>query len=256
VRYSFESRSLTWQPVGLLALLPLCSLAITACTVRTTPSASVLDAAASAPPSAPASPDASASGTPSIDAGAPAVVDGGVVPSPNSTPDPSDGVPERRVCTEVLGSAISESFGRLDGRIVSVVKPGARACNADRTHVHLQVEANAATYDIAVNIDSLISEVAHPLTGGPWSDGWHPSGSLDYVSDLGVSARVFVPTNPQALQARLETANYVSVFAIGYGPDGAHLVHRNRRGRDGAVVLNPRSKTPTYLLFRFDQQAF
>jgi hypothetical protein len=170
--------------------------------------------------------------------------------------DPSDGAPERRVYTNTLGAGLTRSFGRLDGRLVAVVKRGARDCNGDSTHVHLQVEAAAATYDIAVNIDGLTAEVAHSLAGGAWSEGWHAPGTLDYVRELGLRAPAFASTNAATLEQRLSSANHVSIFASGYGPDGAHLVHRNSGGRDGAIVLNPLSAQPRYLVFRFATQSF
>jgi hypothetical protein len=46
------------------------------------------------------------------------------------------------------------------------------------------------------------------------------------------------------------------VFATGYGPDGAHLVHRNGNGRDGLVVTQPLSRPAHVRMFSFSSQTF
>lgn len=66
----------------------------------------------------------------------------------------------------------------------------------------------------------------------------------------------FATTNASALEQKLASVNHVSIFATGYGPDGAHLVHRNGGGHDGAVVLWPLSDSPDFLVFRFSTQPF
>ena len=50
----------------------------------------------------------------------------------------------------------------------------------------------------------------------------------------------------------------VSVYAtVGNGvTDSAHLIHRNDPNEDGAIVANPTSASPTFLLFHFDEQTF
>ena len=82
-------------------------------------------------------------------------------------------------------------------------------------------------------------------------------GLFDYVA-LGLHSPDFTPT-PEgqltaALAAELATANHVSVFMTGYGPDGGHLVHRNR-GADGAIVLRPLGAARA-LMFRFSANTF
>src|SRR5262245_49460666 len=57
-----------------------------------------------------------------------------------------DGTPMRRPCTGNFGSALSTSFGRLDGFLVAIVPPGNGGCNADTDHVHLQILVNSAVY--------------------------------------------------------------------------------------------------------------
>src|SRR4051794_19277293 len=61
-----------------------------------------------------------------------------------------DGPPTRHPCTSNFGTALTTSFGRLDGFLVAIVPPGGGPCNADSDHVHLQVQVNGAVYDIAI----------------------------------------------------------------------------------------------------------
>lgn len=175
----------------------------------------------------------------------------------------SDGTPIRRACTGSLGSGLTgSSFGRLDGTIVSVVLPGgSKSCNADSTHVHLQVEANGSTYDIAVNIDGgFLDEFDHALVGEPWTEGWHAGQSLDYPTNLGIHDADFAAGNQATLEREVEaavaSANHISVFATAYNHSGAHLVHRQGKKNDGAIFLDPLSATPHVLAFHFSNQTF
>jgi len=179
-----------------------------------------------------------------------------------------DGTPMRRACTGNFGSALSTSFGRLDGYLVAIVPPGGGGCNADSDHVHLQILVNGAVYDVAVNVGSSggVDDVCtttrdRAMPGPAWSEGWHTGAMIldDYVSD-GVHSTDTTQT-PRAqlaseLMSDLSTVNHISVFATGYGPDGVHLVHRNGSGHDGLVITEPLS-TPAHLrFFRFTNQAF
>lgn len=168
----------------------------------------------------------------------------------------SDGVPQRRTCTNTFGHTLSQSFGRLDGVLVAVVPRDHNGCNGDSSHIHLQVESGSATYDVAVNVDGLVTETQHSFVGTAWKDGWHSTATLDYVGDLGVHATAFSNTDAATLEQRFAQVNHLSVFATGYGPGGVHLVHRNGSGHDGAIVLNPLSTSPTFVVFRFPQQSF
>src|SRR4051794_24097371 len=63
-----------------------------------------------------------------------------------------DGAPTRIACTSSFGAALTNTptFGRLDGYLVAIVPPGGgSACNADSSHLHLQVRMNGAVYDVA-----------------------------------------------------------------------------------------------------------
>lgn len=175
-----------------------------------------------------------------------------------------DGTPMRRTCTNQFGSALTTTFGRLDGILVAVVPPGGGGCNADSSHVHLQIEAGGAVYDVAINVDgapdvvdSTTRDIALP--GPAWAEGWHTGLPVDYVT-MGVHSADLAATNrtqlTSDLMTDLATVNHISVFGIGYGPDGAHNVHRNGSSHDGLVITEPLS-TPTHArLFAFSNQSF
>jgi hypothetical protein len=173
---------------------------------------------------------------------------------------PIDGTPTRLACTSSLGNGLSPEHGRLDGTLVSVVAPGERSCPSDASHLHLQIAMGGATYDIAVNIDGFEGEVEAPLPGIPFAEGWH-AVELDYVRDLNLHAPALALTSPTAIRSRLEgllaSANHLSVFGTGYpGSDGAHLIHRNARNRDGALVINPLAPKARVIAFRFMNDTF
>jgi hypothetical protein len=199
------------------------------------------------------------------DAGRDAALPDAPVASADAAGQP-DGVPVRRACTSNFGQGLTAVHGRLDGTLVSIVPPGAHGCNADSGHVHLQVEMQGATYDVAINVESAPDPVQYlardlPLPDGAWSEGWHTgaSGSLDYPS-LGLHAADFTPMSQAALVATLDDelaqVNHISVFMIGYGPDGGHNVHRVGTFQDGALVLRPLSGAPRLLFFHFADQSF
>jgi hypothetical protein len=174
--------------------------------------------------------------------------------------DSGDGSFVRNACTSTFGSGLSAgTHGRLDGRLVSIVQPGAHGCNADSGHVHLQIEMNGDVYDVAVNVDIVdIAEKDMALTpelGGPWSEGWHAPTDLDYPTNLGLHSGDFTEddqaTATKKVNDVLATANHVSIFATKYGTDGVHLVHRNGNGNDGALIINPLSSTPHWVVFHF-----
>lgn len=180
---------------------------------------------------------------------------------PPTTPSAADGTATRVACTASLGPGLTTVHGRLDGYLRSIVGPKDNACHADSTHVHLQVEASGATFDIAVNVDGLEGETtAKALPGGAWSEGWHAGVDLDYPNDLALHAAALTTTGVSTVRTKvteaLASANHLTIYATGYGPDGAHLVHREGGGRDGAVVIDPLGPSPRVLAFRFDKDAF
>ncbi|MDB4962812.1 MAG: hypothetical protein JWP01_2811 [Myxococcales bacterium] len=180
--------------------------------------------------------------------------------------DVEDGTPVRRPCTGNLGSGLSRSFGRLDGILVAIVPPGNGGCNADPDHVHLQIESRGDVYDVAINVGSSgTANDVHTATfdkklpGPVWSDGWKTGSSIDYAqmgvrkADLPLKTRAEIVAD---LMRDLSTVNHISVFAIGYGPEGAHLVHRNDFGRDGLLITEPLSTPAKLRLFAFADQSF
>jgi hypothetical protein len=188
-------------------------------------------------------------------------VDSGAVDSGGGTDDGGDGTPNRVPCTSNFGTGLSGTFGRLDGFVVAVVPPGGGACNADKHHVHLQVSQGGSTYDVAINTDSgFIANKDVPLPSIAWSEGWHTNVSLDYPTDLGLHSSDFTTGNEsqfdQDIEGALANANHVSVFATLYSHGGVHLVHREGKGHDGAIVTDPLSPTSHVFVFHFSDQSF
>ena len=180
-----------------------------------------------------------------------------------------DGPPTREPCTSSFGSGMSTAFGRLDGFLVAIVNPGTSGCASDSNHVHLQVLMKGSIYNIAVDVDSTgggsnevsFLDITAPLVGGAWSEGWHTTGEkLDYVSTLGVhSADMVAKTKSQMISllgSDFTTVNHISIFTTGFNSSGGHLVHREGSSHDGAIVIEPLSTSPHYLLFRFPEQSF
>ncbi len=183
--------------------------------------------------------------------------------------DPNDGTPTyTSACTPLskqTGAIINTQHGRLDGTLAYVVpKAGPSSCNGDDQHVHLQVRAANAIYDVAVDIgafngDVFLYETDIPLPDGAWSEGWHDD-PLSYTQ-LGVHSPQFTSQDPVALaakiQSRLAGVNHVSVFGTGYAQkNGCHLVHYVGGANDGAIVTHPLADTAHVMLFRFSSQGF
>jgi hypothetical protein len=172
-------------------------------------------------------------------------------------------------CTDRFGHALTTSFGRLDGTIVALVPPApprTARCKSDEHHLHLQLEVDTETYDVAVPLgdpaveDMYFLETTALVPGGRWRGGWAPGQRLDYVGAFRVHAEDFRPLSRdellQKLQMDLSVKRHVSVWATGYGPGGAHMVHRDRGQHDGTIALDPDSARSRFLLFRFARQRF
>lgn len=171
-------------------------------------------------------------------------------------------------CTDRFGHALTTSFGRLDGTLVALVPPRTPRCKSDEHHLHLQLqlEADGDAYDVAVPLgdpaaqDIYFLETTAPVPGGRWRAGWSPGASLDYVAAFKVHATDFrVLTRDELLlklQTELTAKRRVSVWATGYGPGGAHMVHRDHGQHDGTIALDPDSTRSRFLLFRFARQRF
>jgi hypothetical protein len=185
-----------------------------------------------------------------------------------------DGPPNRKPCTTSFGTGLTQAFGRLDGYLSAVIIPNQATCKPDNDHVYLQISMSNATYQIALNVFSnqgdggvpsqvmYLEKALTALPDGAWQEGWHTGSSItfDYVNNAGVHAADFTSTPLQTLAQtiadRLVNVNHISVFATGYGSDGADLIHRNGSSHDGAVVTEPLSATPHVLMFHFANQNF
>lgn len=175
-------------------------------------------------------------------------------------------------CATTFGSALTNSFGRLDGTVLAVVPPNDQACaKPNSTHLVIQVVMGGAAYRMVVDVlstqgspDVWLDEIDAPLAGGAWSEGWHPGVALDYAATLGVHSSAFTDMNQADLVAKItseiDLGAKISVFATSsgasYEPDSAHLVHRNAINADGAIVVRPDSGNPHWLLLRFAEQSF
>jgi hypothetical protein len=174
-------------------------------------------------------------GTSQGDAGTPVSSDG-------------DGTPVRDACTSNLGHALTTGFGRLDGYLVAILPPGHHGCPSDSDHVHLQIRMSGEIYDIAITVvDTTGGPVALLEKDLPLTDGLHDA-SFTATPKTELVARV---------QSALQHANHVSIFATGYTDrTGAHKVHRNGFGEDGALIIDPTAATSHALLFHFSTQHF
>lgn len=197
--------------------------------------------------------------------------DGGVaiLDAPRDAPavsDDGDGPITRHNCVSTFGDALSVNgtFGRLDGYLVSIVLPSNnRGCNADNDHVHLQILMQNKIYDVAVNVTSDVhSTTLDRAVFSAWAEGWHTASDI-YVeyTGLGLHSDTIPPITSKAdlvnaIAAELGNTNRISIYATAYGPDGAHLVHRNGGGNDGLIVSKPLSGTAHMRAFSFDSQTF
>lgn len=190
------------------------------------------------------------------------------VPDAPSGGSTGDGTPTRQACTGSFGSQMTTVFGRLDGFLVAIVPiNGSSTCRGDDNHLHLQIRVNGQIQDIAVNTASTSGspdvdflQFNAPLKGGAWSEGWHTGQSFDYATSLGVHSGDFTERTPTTLPgivtSALANANHVSIFTTGFNGTGGDLIHREGSNHDGAIVINPTTSNPSYLLFHFTDQSF
>lgn len=172
------------------------------------------------------------------------------------------------MCTDRFGTALTAAFGRVDGTVLAVLRPTDQQCpRPNSTHVIAEVTFGGAAYRIVINIQStrgtpnvFFLEHSAPLVGPAWSEGWHPGLDFDYATTLSVRSTAFAEvdaaTVTERMLARFRVGARVSFFTTSSGGDSAHLVHRNATNRDGAIVIDPDTATPTYLLVRFSDQTF
>jgi hypothetical protein len=174
-------------------------------------------------------------------------------------------------CASTFGTALTNAFGRVDGTVVAVVPPGHPTCaQPNRTHVVVQVRVKGAVYRMVVNIlstqgppDVFFGTKQAPLPVPAWSEDWHPGATLDYPSMLGVTKADLRATPESELRKRVMDLvpidAPISIYAVSTGgtkSDSAHKVHRNGNRNDGAIVLNPNSASPIFMMFAFDEQQF
>jgi hypothetical protein len=194
---------------------------------------------------------------------------GSVAPPDLASPADLAPIDKAANCASTFGNALTAGFGRFDGTLVAVVPPGHPTCplpNSD--HIVLQIRAGGDIYRMVVNVQSSVasdpnvrySEKSAPLGAPAFADGWHLGVALDYVSTLNAHSTEFTPT-PMAdlvaqVTARLDLDTPVSVYSTTSGGNSTHLVHRNAPNADGAIVIQPTSSTPTYMLFSFENQTF
>lgn len=192
--------------------------------------------------------------------------------SPSTARDAAavDAYPGAAACASTFGSALTDSFGRLDGTLLAIVPPGDNDCaQPNSTHVTVQVTMGGDVYRMVVNVLSdsnqpgvYLDELDAPLAGPAWSDGWHTDAPLDYATTLGVTKSQFTLADETQAVARIEQelvlGARISVFATSSGGSdaaSAHLVHRNATNMDGAIVIAP-DTAPRYLLTAFMEQTF
>jgi putative lipoic acid-binding regulatory protein len=168
-------------------------------------------------------------------------------------------------CQDKFGNALTDSFGRLDGKVVALVRPLDTQCPlVNDDHLVIQLMMNGAVYRMVVNVADIgYAEKDAPLKGEPWSEGWHTTVKMDYPSDFDIHAADFTtyPMNDLVMKIvdQIEVNDQISVYAVSSGgsyASSAHLVHRNNVGFDGGIALHPTAESTHYLLFRFDNQKF
>jgi hypothetical protein len=175
-----------------------------------------------------------------------------------------DGTPTRMSCVNSFGGELTQNFGRLDGFLVAIVPVGASGCNGDSDHLHLQIRMHGAIYDVAVNVGTKGASDVGTTTrelwlADSWEEGWHTGLGINYVA-MGVHSTDMPPRpstqNASDITADLASANHISIFGTGYGPDGVHLVHRNFSSHDGLIVTEPLSAPVHARMVAFSNQTF
>lgn len=176
-------------------------------------------------------------------------------------------------CVSVFGTSLTRAFGRIDGHVVAVVPPGVQCPLPNDDHVVIQIAIDGGVHRIVVNVLSnssdpnirFMSRGIGPLPAPAFSDGWHPGLGLDYPT-LGVHSGLdagWESLTMEQASLRIDQALTIGAPLSVYGSSSggstassAHLIHRHARNDDGAIVINPLSAAPTWLLFSFAEQQF
>jgi hypothetical protein len=170
-------------------------------------------------------------------------------------------------CVDDFGDELVEGFFRIDGEVVAVLPPFAACPRSNDDHLIVQIRTGTGVYRVVAATESKVGvptmalhERAAALVGPPWAPGVHAGVPFDFVTTFDLHRLDFTPTPPQAmvdtLYDAIDVGSHISVFAtVENSRDSAHLVHRNQRDRDGAIIVNADS-APRYFLLRFDNQLF
>jgi hypothetical protein len=173
-------------------------------------------------------------------------------------------------CASTFGSLFTNAFGRADGTVTAVVPPTWQCPLPNADHIVIQVSMNGVIQRLVVNVKSdfgdpnvLFRTFSTPLPAPAYEEGWHTGVTLDFVA-LGLhSDSSWESLDLEHAAARVYDAVQLgaplSVYATSTGgtyADSAHKVHRNGRQNDGAIIVNPMSEQPTWLLFHFANQTF
>lgn len=195
-----------------------------------------------------------------LDAGDAGLLDAGVVDAGH----PADG------CASTFGAVFTDAFGRADGVVTAVVPPAWECPLKNGDHVVIQVSIDGGVQRLVVNVESdfgdprvWLQRASLPLPAPAYAEGWHPGLTLDYPS-LGFHSdagwdRVNLEEATARVLELVRVGAPLSVYATSSGGSyaaSAHKIHRNGRGNDGAIVVDPLGASPQWLLFRFDNQAF
>lgn len=179
-------------------------------------------------------------------------------------------------CVSSWKDALDNGFGRIDGTIIAVVTPSDKHCELyNDDHLILEMKVNGGNYRMVINIGDLnpqtgqemrFADFPHALPAPAWSEGQHLGVELDYPTTLGAHRADFQPLSfnnmIQEVSNRLVLGAKVSVYGTVGDINifhGAHLIHRgttSARNQDGAIVINPDSANPRFLLFHFYSQIF
>jgi hypothetical protein len=173
-------------------------------------------------------------------------------------------------CASTFGAVFTNAFGRADGVVTAVVPPAWMCPLPNGDHVVIQVSIDGGIQRLVVNVksdfgspDIRMRSMRAPLPAPAYEEGWHPGLTLDYTSYGIHSDAGWDIVNLETAASRIYDAVTVgaplSVYATSSGGTyaaSAHLIHRNTAMHDGAIVLDPTSAQPTWLLFSFQNQSF
>lgn len=214
--------------------------------------------------------------SPNDEGGPKSSVDAGAADSlPEDSGAAPDGAPDGS-CTETFGTSLTMGFGRIDGTVYAIQKPGERTCaQPDEDFLVLQVMMDGEVYRLLVDVGTdrggastqiHMATVPHEMPQPEYAEGWQTGVPLDYANMLGVHsadggfALLSVAEAVTKIAAEVKVGDPVSVYATSAldHPERAEIIRRNTPGKneDGAIVVRPTSGAPTFLLFHQADQKF